>query len=99
MADGDIRRSSLDRIKRMPAGGLTKATPADAPEIELEEEFWHNARVREHHSTPQDIGASAHRPGNLRVLPRRRERSSDAQGEGAQVYAQSHGKSCEPIKR
>ena len=43
MADDDIRRSSLDKIKRMRAGGLTRATPVDAPEIELDEEFWRNA--------------------------------------------------------
>lgn len=31
----------------MRAKGLTKATPADAPEIELDEDFWRNARVVE----------------------------------------------------
>ena len=45
MADDAIRRSSLDEIKRMRARGLTSATPADAPEIELDEEFWRNARI------------------------------------------------------
>jgi uncharacterized protein (DUF4415 family) len=29
----------------MRAQGLTRATPADAPEIELDEEFWRNARI------------------------------------------------------
>lgn len=29
----------------MRAAGLTKATPADAPEIELDEDFWRNARI------------------------------------------------------
>jgi len=47
MADDDIRQSSLDGIKRMRAEGLTKATPADAPEIELDEDFWRNARIVE----------------------------------------------------
>lgn len=47
MADDDIRRSSLDEIKRLRARGLTKATAADAPEVELGEEFWRNARIVE----------------------------------------------------
>ena len=29
----------------MRAKGLTRATPPDAPEIELDEEFWRNARI------------------------------------------------------
>ena len=37
--------SSLDDIKRMRAEGRTKATPADAPEIELDDDFWRNARI------------------------------------------------------
>lgn len=45
MADDDTRQSSLDAIKRMRAAGLTKATPADAPEIELDDAFWRNARI------------------------------------------------------
>jgi uncharacterized protein (DUF4415 family) len=47
MADDDTRRSSLDGIKRMRVKGLTKATPADAPEVELDEDFWRNARIVE----------------------------------------------------
>lgn len=31
----------------MRARGLTKKTPADAPEIELDEEFWRNAAIVE----------------------------------------------------
>lgn len=45
MADDDIRQSSLDEIKRMRAQGLTRPTSADAPEIELDEAFWRNARI------------------------------------------------------
>ncbi|MFO1035976.1 MAG: BrnA antitoxin family protein [Geminicoccaceae bacterium] len=45
MADDDTRTASLDEIRRMRAKGLTKATPPDAPEIELDEEFWRNARI------------------------------------------------------
>lgn len=45
MAGDDIRTASLDEIKRMRANGLTKATPPDAPEIELDEEFWRNAMI------------------------------------------------------
>ena len=47
MADDDIRRSSLDEIKQLRANGLTKATPADAPELQLDEAFWHSARIVE----------------------------------------------------
>jgi len=45
MAGSVTRRSSLDEIKKMRAKSLTKATPADAPEIELDEAFWRNARI------------------------------------------------------
>ncbi len=31
----------------MRAKGLTKVTPAEAPEIELDENFWRNARIVE----------------------------------------------------
>ncbi len=47
MADDDTRRSSLNEIKRMRAKGLTKRTPADAPEIELNESFWRHAMIVE----------------------------------------------------
>ena len=47
MADDDARRFSLDEIKRMRTKGLTKKTPADAPEIELDEDFWRNAAIVE----------------------------------------------------
>jgi hypothetical protein len=45
MADGAIRQSSLNEIKHMRASGRTKATPADAPEIRLDEAFWANAQI------------------------------------------------------
>jgi uncharacterized protein (DUF4415 family) len=47
MANDDTRRSSLDEIKQMRARGLTKKTPDDAPEVELDEEFWRNAALVE----------------------------------------------------
>lgn len=47
MADDDTRQSSLAEIKRMRAKGLTRKTPADAPEIELDEDFWRNAAIVE----------------------------------------------------
>jgi uncharacterized protein (DUF4415 family) len=47
MADDDTRRSSLNEIKRMRAKGLTKRTPADAPEIDLNERFWRHAMIVE----------------------------------------------------
>jgi len=45
MANDDTRRSSLDEIRQMKAKGLTRTTPADAPEIELNEDFWRNAMI------------------------------------------------------
>jgi uncharacterized protein (DUF4415 family) len=45
MADDDTRSASMDEIKHVRAKGLTMATPPDAPEIELDEEFWGSARI------------------------------------------------------
>lgn len=47
MADDDTRQYSLADIRQMKAKGLTKATPADAPEIELNDAFWRNAQIVE----------------------------------------------------
>jgi uncharacterized protein (DUF4415 family) len=44
MAGEDIRRYSLDELKEMRARGETYTRP-DAPEYELDEEFWQKARV------------------------------------------------------
>ncbi|MFO1046643.1 MAG: hypothetical protein U1E52_01890 [Geminicoccaceae bacterium] len=69
MADKASRRSSLDGIRRLQAEGLTRATPSDAPEIELCEEFWRNARIV---STEQPRETSEHRPAEV-ARPRRLE--------------------------
>ena len=45
MASGDIKRYSRGEIAAMKARGEVYSTPADAPEIELGEAFWENARV------------------------------------------------------
>ena len=45
MAEKDIRRYSPEDLERMAERGDYTPTPADAPEIELDEEFWRNARV------------------------------------------------------
>jgi uncharacterized protein (DUF4415 family) len=99
MADDDIRRSSLNVIKRMRAEGLTKATPADAPEIELDEEFWRKARVV---NTTASRKTSVH----LRIDPETFT-FFRAAGKGhltrmakvLKAYAQSHGKPSEPVER
>jgi uncharacterized protein (DUF4415 family) len=44
MAKEDIRRYSLDELRAMHDRGETLTRP-DAPEIELDEDFWRNARV------------------------------------------------------
>ena len=44
MEKEDIRRYSLDELRAMHDRGET-LTRSDAPEIELDEDFWRNARV------------------------------------------------------
>jgi uncharacterized protein (DUF4415 family) len=91
MEDEDIREYSLDELKRMRAEGLTKRTAADAPEIELDEDFWRNARIVE--------TATAHKTSvHLRLDPGTFE-FFRAGGKGhltrmakvLKAYAQSHG--------
>lgn len=75
----------------MRAEGLTKATPADAPEIELDEDFWRNARIVET-ATPRKTDV------HLRVDPETFEFFRSA-GKGhltrmarvLKAYAQRHG--------
>ena len=45
MAKDDIRHYSLKDLERMVERGDYTPTPLDAPEIELGEDFWRNARV------------------------------------------------------
>ena len=98
MADDAIRRSSLDGIKRMRAEGLTRATPADAPEIELDAEFWRNARIVDT-ATPRKTSV------HLRIDPETFA-FFRAAGKGhltrmakvLKAYAQSHGKPSEPAE-
>jgi hypothetical protein len=54
MENDDTRRFSLEEIKQMR--GQTRATPADAPEIELDEDFWRNAMIVETGAPPSDRG-------------------------------------------
>jgi len=98
MANDDMRRSSLDEIKQMRAKGLTKKTPADAPEIELGEGFWRNDMIAE---TAAPRKTSAH----LRVDPET-VAFFRAAGKGhltrmakvLKAYAQSHGAPPDRIK-
>jgi uncharacterized protein (DUF4415 family) len=91
MADDDTRRFSLDEIKQMRAKGQTKATPADAPEIELDEDFWRNAMI-------VDTAPARKTDVHLRVDPETFE-FFRAAGKGhltrmakvLKAYAQSHG--------
>jgi uncharacterized protein (DUF4415 family) len=99
MADGAIRRSSLDEIKRMRAKGLTKATQADAPEVKLDEQFWRNAQIVE---TKPPCKTDVH----LRLDPETFEFFRTA-GKGhltrmakvLKAYAQSHGSPTGKAKR
>ncbi len=45
MADEDIRRYSAAEIEKMIAAGDYVPTSPDAPEIELDEDFWRNAKI------------------------------------------------------
>src|SRR5690349_15206268 len=98
MADDDIRQSSLDGIRRMRAEGLTKATPADAPEIDLDEDFWRNARIVDT-ATPRKTSV------HLRVDPETFA-FFRAAGKGhltrmakvLKAYAQSHGNPTNSLK-
>ena len=59
MAEDDTKRYSLDELQAKRAWGETH-TRADAPEIELDEDFWRNARI----VMPDDKGKT---PISLRV--------------------------------
>ena len=45
MADEDTRHYSAAELERMAARGDYVPTRADAPEIELDEDFWRDAKV------------------------------------------------------
>ena len=47
MASADTKQLSRSGIEAMKAKGEVGATPADAPEIELDEAFWQKARIVE----------------------------------------------------
>ena len=82
----------------MRAKGLMKTTPADAPEIELTEDFWRNARIA---ATAVPRKTSVH----LRVDPET-VAFFRAAGKGhltrmakvLKAYAQSHGAPRDRIK-
>jgi uncharacterized protein (DUF4415 family) len=44
-SSGNIRRASLDEIRKMDERGELHATPPDAPTIELGDWFWKNAEL------------------------------------------------------
>ena len=45
MASKDTKHYSRSDVDAMKANGKVRATPADAPEIELDEAFWEKARI------------------------------------------------------
>jgi uncharacterized protein (DUF4415 family) len=47
MAKDDTRHYSRAEITAMKARGEVRATPADAPEVKLDEAFWERARIVE----------------------------------------------------
>jgi uncharacterized protein (DUF4415 family) len=47
MANDDTRRYSRGDLAQMKAKGEVRPTPADAPEIELDQAFWDKARIVE----------------------------------------------------
>ena len=61
MAKDDTKRYSLDELQVKHARGETH-TRADAPEIELDEDFWRNARL----VMPDDKGKT---PVSFSIMP------------------------------
>lgn len=45
MARKGTKRYSRGEIEKMAEGGDYEPTPADAPEVEIDEDFWRQARV------------------------------------------------------
>ena len=45
MAKEDIRQYTAEEIKQLRKEGAYTKTPPDAPEYELDESFWDNARI------------------------------------------------------
>jgi hypothetical protein len=81
MASEDTKRYSRGDIAAMKARREVRATPADAPEIELGEAFWEKARVVETTPATQVIGASSARLRHPGFFPLCRSRPSDTYGE------------------
>ena len=75
----------------MKARGDVRATPADAPELTLDEAFWERARIVEVTSAPQNIGASSARCGHARILPLGRSGSPDPHGEHSESLCRDAG--------
>jgi uncharacterized protein (DUF4415 family) len=91
MEDEDSREYSLDELKRMRAEGLTKRTAADAPEIELDEDFWRNARIVE---TATARKTSVHLrldPGTFEFFRAGGKGHLTRMAKVLKAYAQSHG--------
>jgi uncharacterized protein (DUF4415 family) len=57
MADDDTKHYSRSDIATMKAKGEVHPTPDDAPDIELDEAFWQNARIVDTRRPPK---ASVH---------------------------------------
>ena len=53
MVKSDIRVYSRAEIRKMIERGEVREAPADAPEIELDEDFWANARIVETRARPK----------------------------------------------
>lgn len=51
MASEDTKHYSRSEIAAMKAKGEVRATPADAPEVNLDEAFWNKARIVETRSS------------------------------------------------
>jgi uncharacterized protein (DUF4415 family) len=75
----------------MRAEGLTKRTAADAPEIELDEDFWRNARIVE---TATARKTSVHLrldPGTFEFFRAGGKGHLTRMAKVLKAYAQSHG--------
>lgn len=82
----------------MRAEGLTSATPADAPEIELDDEFWRNARIV---STEPQRKTSVHlriEPETLAFFRAAGKGHLTRMAKVLKAYARSHAKSSAPTE-
>jgi len=93
-----IPKHELGDIRGMRAKGLTKATPADAPEIELDEDFWRNARIVETAAPPKTHVHLGLDPETFAFFKAAGKGHLTRMAKVLKAYAQRHGGPSERVK-